>query len=39
MRYLLVRSPVQKWLGAIDSGAYQKAATTEQHAFVKIEDM
>ncbi len=39
MRHPLVNNPVQKWLGAIDSGAYQQAAPTEDHAFVKIEDM
>jgi hypothetical protein len=35
----LVNNPVQKWLGAINSGAYQPAAPTGNHAFVKIEDM
>jgi hypothetical protein len=35
----LVNNPVQKWLGAIDSGAYQPAAPTDNHALVKIEDM
>jgi hypothetical protein len=35
----LVNNPVQKWLGAIDSNAYQPAAPTDNHAFVKIEDM
>jgi hypothetical protein len=39
MRHPLVNNPVQKRLGAIDSGAYQQAAPTEDHAFVKIEDM
>jgi hypothetical protein len=39
MRHPLVNNPVQKWLGAIDSGAYQPAAPTDNHAFVKIEDM
>ena len=39
MRHPLVNNPVQKWLGAIDSGAYRPAAPTENHAFVKIEDM
>jgi hypothetical protein len=39
MRHPLVNNPVQKWLGAIDSGAYQPAAPTGNHAFVKIEDM
>ena len=39
MRHPLVNNPVQKWLGAIDSGAYQPTAPTEDHAFVKIEDM
>ena len=39
MRHPLVNNPVQKWLGAIDSGAYRPAAPTESHAFVKIEDM
>jgi hypothetical protein len=39
MRHPLVNNPGQKWLGAIDSGAYQPAAPTEHHAFVKIEDM
>jgi hypothetical protein len=39
MRHPLVNNPVQKWLGAIDSGAYQPAAPTNNHAFVKIEDM
>jgi hypothetical protein len=39
MRHLLVNNPVQKWFGAIDSGAYQPAATTEAHAFLKVEGM
>jgi hypothetical protein len=39
MRHLLVNNPVQKWLGAIDHGAYQPAATTKAHAFMKHEDM
>jgi hypothetical protein len=39
MRHPLVNNPVQKWLGAIDSGVYQPAAPTNNHAFVKIEDM
>jgi hypothetical protein len=39
MRHPLVNNPVQKWLGAIDSGAYQPAAITEAHSFVKVEDM
>jgi hypothetical protein len=39
MQHPLVNNPVQKWLGAINSGAYQPAAPTEDHPFVKIEDM
>ena len=39
MRHPLVNNPVQKWLGAINSGAYKPAAITEAHAFVKVEDM
>jgi hypothetical protein len=39
MQHPLVNNPVQKWLGAIDSGAYQPSAPTINHAFVKIEDM
>ncbi len=39
MRHPLVNNPVQKWLGAIDSGAYRPAAPNENQAFVKIEDM
>jgi hypothetical protein len=39
MIHPLINKPVQKWLGAIDSDAYQPAAPTKNHAFVKIEDM
>jgi hypothetical protein len=39
MRRPLVNNPVQKWLGAIYSGAYRPAAPTGSHTFVKIEDM
>jgi hypothetical protein len=39
MRHPLVNNPVQKWLGAIYSGAYQPAAPTNNHTFVKIKDM
>jgi hypothetical protein len=39
MQHLLVNNPVQKLLGAIDSGAYQPAAVTKAHTFKKVEDM
>jgi hypothetical protein len=39
MQHALVSNLVQKWLGAINSDAYQPDALTEDHAFVKIEDM